>query len=413
MQIDAFLTRIKTKARSNQLAIAIGGAFSGEVAIPVLAKALEADFGVSVPIQDPHGYYGRWNQLVDLLETKTDRKTLCRYVVERANSVQIQRIHRKIASIPISNFIDLTFDHSLTKALVEGGKKPIIHAFLHQRMGGWQQRNPEEPNVFFAFAQLDIFHHWFGLHEQLCIHAQNRIQIENMMEMLRQKDLLLLGLCSPEAEGILHLEYLAQAADKVVNTVDPLNDHRYWAKRGVVVADVETEAAVEHLLPADLKSYTFWDMPFPTRMLIDVGKEKDYDCFISYFSGDKEFARKIHSDLGQREIRTWRDEAEIEIGDPMSDRIENALKRCYTFLIILSPEALSRPWMKDELRAAYNLRRAEELKILPLLYRDCEIPPFLADYRYADFREDKNYSEQLELLARSIRNAVSRVRKKK
>jgi hypothetical protein len=45
------------------------------------------------------------------------------------------------------------------------------------------------------------------------------------------------------------------------------------------------------------------------------------------------------------------------------------------------------------------VRRAEELKILPLLYKDCEIPLFLADYKYADFREEKNYTEQIELLA--------------
>src|SRR5882672_11018201 len=133
--------------------------------------------------------------------------------------------------------------------------------------------------------------------------------------MLRQKDLLLLEFSSHEAEKILHLEYLAGAADKVVNTHDPNNDHEYWTKRGVFLADLDTETVVDYLLPAGLKTYTFWDMPFPNRMLIDVGREKDFDSFISYFSGDKSFAHRIDSDLRQRGIRTWRANAEIEIGD--------------------------------------------------------------------------------------------------
>ena len=89
------------------------------------------------------------------------------------------------------------------------------------------------------------------------------------------------------------------------------------------------------------------------------------------------------------------------------------MKSCFTFIIILSPEALERPWVKEELRAAYNLRLAEELKILPVVYNDCELPVFLSDYRVADFREEKNYTEQMEILSRSVSNAVKRARKKK
>jgi len=412
MKNNGFLTRIKSKARANQLSIALGGDWSGKAAIPELAQKLENRFEVHVGAQHRYEYYLRWNRLVDLVESKASRETLWEFIVEEAGSIPIQQIHRKLACIPISNFIDLTFDRNLVQALQEVGRKPILHAFLHQRMGAWRQSNPDEPNVFFSFPQLHPFHHWFGLHEQLCHHPQNRIQIENMMEMLRQKDLLLLGISSFEAEGILHLEYLAQAAEKVVNTADPVNDHPYWTKRGVFLPDVDTVAFVEELLPTDLKSYSFWDLQFPDRKLIDVAREKDYDTFISYFGGDRAFADKVDAELRQRGIRIWRDNAEIEVGDSISDKIEHALKRSYTFAIVLSKEALDRPWVREELRAAYHLRREENLKILPLLYRDCEMPPFLGDYKYADFREEKNYAEQLELLARSIGNAVKRARGK-
>lgn len=96
----------------------------------------------------------------------------------------------------------------------------------------------------------------------------------------------------------------------------------------------------------------------------------------------------------------------------MSDKIQEALKDSYSFTIILSPEALKRPWVKEELRAAYVLRLAGEFKILPVLYKECDIPPFLADYKYADFREERRFHEQIELLERSIRNAVAKARGK-
>ena len=84
----------------------------------------------------------------------------------------------------------------------------------------------------------------------------------------------------------------------------------------------------------------------------------------------------------------------------------------YTFVIILSPEAISRAWVKEELRAAYARRLGGDLKILPVLHKECEIPPFLADYKYADFRDEKRYHEQITLLERSIKNAVKRAREK-
>ncbi len=413
MGVDAFLARLKEKARSNQLAIAIGSAFSAETALPALAESLQKQFDILFPVANPYEYCSRWNEFVDQLEKKIDRENLWKNVGQQMESAQVGQIHRKVAGIPISNFIDATLDRRLTKALIEGGKTPILHAFRHQRIGDWRQSNPAQPNVFFTFGSFDSFHPWEGLHEQLCIHPQNRIQVENMIEMLRQKDLLLLGFSSAEAEKILHLEYLAAAADKVVNTLDPNGESAYWTKRGVFLANVDTEDVVNCLLPTDLQSYTFWDLPFPNRMLIDIAREKDYDSFISYFSGDKAFAQKVDADLRQRGIRIWRDNAEIDVGDSISEKIEHALKRSYTFSIVLSKEALERPWVKEELRAAYNLRRAEELKILPLLYEDCEIPLFLADYKYADFREEKNYTEQIELLARSIQNAVRRARGKR
>jgi hypothetical protein len=82
-------------------------------------------------------------------------------------------------------------------------------------------------------------------------------------------------------------------------------------------------------------------------------------------------------------------------------------------LLVLSPEALSRPWVNEELRAAYTLRLASDFKIFPVLHKECALPLFLADYRYADFRDENRYEESLALLERSIKNTVRRALEKK
>lgn len=414
MNFNGFFSRLKRKARANQLTVAVGGELSGEAAIPKLTEQIRDQFGVQIETESaPYEHYLRWNKLIELVEQSVSREALMTFIKERVDSVPIQPIHRKVACLPISNFLDFTFDRSLTKALIENGKQPIIHDFFHHSMGSWRQSNPDKPNVFFSFADLGTNFPIFGVYEQLCFNPQNRIQVENIMEMLREKDLLILGCSSFEAEGILHLEYLAGAADKVVNTNDPIGDYAYWTKRGVFLAEVPTEAAVEYLLPSNFQSYSGWDIPIPRLMLIDVAKEKRYDCFICYFSGDKAFATKLHNDLNMRDLRPWRDEGEIEVGESISEKLEIALKDSYSFVIILSKEALERPWVREELRAALSLRVDEQLRILPVLYKDCRMPVFLMDYKHADFREEKNYSEQLEFLARSIHNAVKRARRKK
>ena len=414
MKFNGLFSRLKRKARANQLAVAVGGELSGDAAIPKLTEQIRDHFGIQIEIEaPPYEHYLRWNKLVKLVEQSVSREALMNFIRKRADSVTLRRVHRKIGCLPISNFLDFTFDRSLTKALIENGREPIVHDFFHHSMGSWRQSNPDKPNVFFAFADLRANFPIFGVYEQLCFDSQNRIQIENIMEMLREKDLLILGYSSFEAEGILHLEYLAGAADKVVNTNDPIQDYAYWAKRGVFLAEVPTEAAVDYLLPSNLQSYTGWDVPIPRLMLIDVAKEKQYDCFICYFSGDKAFATKLQTDLGMRDLRIWRDEGEIDVGDSISEKLALALRDSYSFIIILSGESVERPWVREELRAALSLRVEEQLKILPVLYTNCRMPLFLMDYKHADFREEKNYSEQLEFLARSIQNAVKRARQKK
>jgi hypothetical protein len=235
-----------------------------------------------------------------------------------------------------------------------------------------------------------------------------------MAEMLKNKDLILTGFSSYEAEFILHLPSLISCCDQIVNCINETENPVYWNRTGVYIPYpcIETEQLIDYLLPWSVEQYSFMDISIPRRKILDIGREKQYDCFISYFSGDRDFAQRLATDLELRELYVWIDHAEIDVGDSLSDKIQEGLSNSYSFSIILSQEALSRAWVKEELRAAYTLRLAGEFKILPLLYKDCDIPLFLRDYRYSDFRAEHRYQEEILILERSIKNAVARAREK-
>jgi TIR domain-containing protein len=67
----------------------------------------------------------------------------------------------------------------------------------------------------------------------------------------------------------------------------------------------------------------------------------------------------------------------------------------------MSPAALASEWFKRELNAGL-IRELEERRVvvLPLLLENCEIPLFLRDKLYADFRKD--FDSGLKQVLRSI-----------
>lgn len=102
----------------------------------------------------------------------------------------------------------------------------------------------------------------------------------------------------------------------------------------------------------------------------------------------------------------WFDKWEIKVGESITWKIEEGLRENDYLVLVLSPEALASEWVKTEISGAwFRQMSTKKIVVLPILYRQCEIPLFLADRKYADFRTD--YQQGLsELLATfGIKNA--------
>jgi uncharacterized protein YjbI with pentapeptide repeats len=77
-----------------------------------------------------------------------------------------------------------------------------------------------------------------------------------------------------------------------------------------------------------------------------------YTCFISYSSRDELFAKRLHNDLQQEEVRCWFAPEDMNIGDKIRSRIDTSIKMYDKLLLILSDSSLASKWVAYEVRQA-------------------------------------------------------------
>jgi hypothetical protein len=111
--------------------------------------------------------------------------------------------------------------------------------------------------------------------------------------------------------------------------------------------------------------------------------------FLSHTSIDKPFVEKLARDLKRIGVNVWFDKWQIKIGDSITWKIEDGIRENEYLGIVLSPEALNSEWVKSELGAGWvKQMQQKKVLVLPIYYRECQIPYFLADRKFADFRSD-------------------------
>lgn len=111
--------------------------------------------------------------------------------------------------------------------------------------------------------------------------------------------------------------------------------------------------------------------------------------FISYSHRDFEIVEKIATYLVSRNIHIWIDKWQLNHGDSLIKKIQEAITESSVLLIMLSKNSIESEWCKKELTAGL-LRELEEKRVvtIPVLLDDCSIPLFLRDKYYVDFRND-------------------------
>jgi hypothetical protein len=120
------------------------------------------------------------------------------------------------------------------------------------------------------------------------------------------------------------------------------------------------------------------------------------EVFISYSRVDQEFAEWLARRLSP-EFAVWLDIWKIEAGKPFPDQITKGLKKSFAGLVILSPDSLKSEPVEDEWITLYRQSFRRGRLLIPIRYRDCEIPAPLKRQQMIDFRDDSNVAREESL----------------
>jgi len=125
--------------------------------------------------------------------------------------------------------------------------------------------------------------------------------------------------------------------------------------------------------------------------------------FLSHSHADKPFARRLAADLRLAGHAVWIDEAEINIGDSLIEKIRDGLDQVDYVAAILSSASITSPWVTKELDIASNREIKENrVVVLPLMVEKVELPGFLMGKFYGDFTNPGRYQDMLKLLLRKL-----------
>jgi len=110
--------------------------------------------------------------------------------------------------------------------------------------------------------------------------------------------------------------------------------------------------------------------------------------FLSHASIDKPFVEKLAKDLNALGISVWYDKYEIKPGETILLKIEEGIQSSDYLGLVISKEAMESKWVLTEITSAWQKQVEKGYFVVPIYYRDCEIPLFLQGIKYADFRTD-------------------------
>src|SRR5262245_20008832 len=123
-------------------------------------------------------------------------------------------------------------------------------------------------------------------------------------------------------------------------------------------------------------------------------------AFVCYARKDEQFVLPLAANLQKRGCSLWVNRWDIPLGANWDRTVDRALKSCRVFLFVMSPNAVNSPEVEGELRTALYLHKY----IVPVLYRNCEIPRALRSTQYVDFSHgNPNHEASLQQLIETLK----------
>lgn len=126
--------------------------------------------------------------------------------------------------------------------------------------------------------------------------------------------------------------------------------------------------------------------------------------FISHASEDKDrFVLDFASKLRAQGIDAWLDRWEMLPGDSLVDKLfEEGIHSATAVVIVLSTNSVDKPWVREEINAAFVKHVAIGMKLIPVLLDDCRVPECLASTLWERISDLTTYEQSFERIVAAI-----------
>jgi hypothetical protein len=135
----------------------------------------------------------------------------------------------------------------------------------------------------------------------------------------------------------------------------------------------------------------------------------EYDLFVSYSKADTDFAEKLvrrieAEEFNNRRFRCFYAPWDIQPGENVLLRIEEAEQKSRFIGLVMSPDWARSDWTKlERVIPVYDDPAGLKARIIPILRRNCDIPPSIRILNWIDFTHEINFERELRrLLARLV-----------
>jgi uncharacterized protein YjbI with pentapeptide repeats len=132
-----------------------------------------------------------------------------------------------------------------------------------------------------------------------------------------------------------------------------------------------------------------------------------HSCFISYSTKDEAFAKRLHSNMRENNLRVWFGNADLTGGHKIFEQIDEAIRVYDKFIVVLSRESLRSKWVMNEIRRtrkaelANNQRKFFPIRLVDMKAIDTwecldpetgtDLAAEIREYYIPDFRRWKNH----------------------
>src|SRR5436305_3560853 len=125
--------------------------------------------------------------------------------------------------------------------------------------------------------------------------------------------------------------------------------------------------------------------------------------FISYAHADSAFVDRLEADLQKQGFDPWVDRERLKGGQRWRRELQDAVKRAQVLLLVLSPEAV----VSANVQIEYDYVLELDKVVIPLYYRQCEVPMELRAIQWIDFRH--SYEQGLAALVQGLHKQQDQV----